>query len=87
MNFPLFRDIVTFLGGISLAAYEVLTTPPSAEPSLVVLGMAATMMGLAGSLPFDRILNRGEPEPPAVPPPDEAPPRNDDLARRRRHGR
>lgn len=65
--FRIFRDVVTFLAGLGLAGWEVLTAV--GEPSLIVLGLAATMMGLPGTLGVDRLLNRGapaadEPEPP-----------------------
>jgi hypothetical protein len=97
MSFPLFRDVVTFLGGLVLAGYEVLTTPPDGEPSLVVLGLAATMMGLTGTLGLDRLLNRGQaapvdplaepgPEPPALESVPDSPP-NDQATGRRRHRR
>lgn len=52
-----FRDVVTFLGGLTLLGFEVLTMP---DPRLEILGIAAAMMGLPGTLGLDRILNRGE---------------------------
>lgn len=88
VTFRVFRDVVTFLAGLALAGYEIVTTAPNGEPSLVVLGLAATMMGLPGTLGIDRLLNRGEPPPPPESPEsergDDEPP---DLSARRRHAR
>lgn len=72
------RDAVTFLAGLAMVAYEVYTAGDG-EPSLVVLGLGATMMGLPGTLGFDRLLNRDPgPEAPAgptaVPDPPQSPP-------------
>lgn len=78
--FRVFRDVVTFLAGLALAGYEVLTAV--GEPSLIVLGLAATMMGLPGTLGVDRLLNRGGSEPPAAP--EEQGP---EPPQRRRHSR
>lgn len=79
--FRVFRDVVTFLAGLALAGYEVLTAV--GEPSLIVLGLAATMMGLPGTLGVDRLLNRGEPTPPKAPEDEEPAP----GPQRRRHSR
>lgn len=83
--FRVFRDVVTFLAGLVLAGYEVLTTPDGADPSLIVLGLAATMMGLPGSLGIDRLLQRGD----AAPPPPSASADEDPAPepQRRRHSR
>lgn len=81
--FRVFRDVVTFLAGLALAGYEVLTAV--GEPSLIVLGLAATMMGLPGTLGVDRLLNRGEPTPPKTPAPQDEEPAPE--PQRRRHSR
>lgn len=78
--FRVFRDVVTFLAGLAFAGYEVLTAV--GEPSLIVLGLAATMMGLPATLGVDRLLNRGDTPPPA--PAEETTP---DPPQRRRHSR
>lgn len=88
--FRLVRDAVLFLAGIFLAGWEVYTAHPN-EPSLIVLGLAATMMGLPGTLGVDRLLNRGDdaaPGPAAPPTADEPPPEPPAAPQpRRRHGR
>lgn len=63
------RDAVMFLGGAALMTHEVIGVP---EPRLAILGVAAAMLGLPGSLGMDRLLNRGA-EPSSPPPREEAP--------------
>lgn len=50
------RDLVLFLLGAAVMAHEVVGVP---EPRLAVLGIAAAMLGLPGSLGMDRLLARG----------------------------
>lgn len=61
------RDAALFLGGAAVMTHEVIGVP---EPRLAVLGVAAAMLGLPGSLGMDRLLNRGAEQPP---PKEEAP--------------
>jgi len=64
------RDLFLFLGGAALMTYEVLGVP---EPRIAVLGIAAAMLGLPGSLGMDRLLSRSV-EPPSPPPAATPPP-------------
>lgn len=59
--FRLIRDAILLLSGLGLLAYETMVSP---EPRLAIIGVAAAMLGLPGTLITDRLFHQArEPQP------------------------
>lgn len=52
--FRLVRDVILFLSGLALLGWETFGTP---EPRLAIIGVAAAMLGLPGTLITDRLFS------------------------------
>ena len=51
------REAILFAAGLLLAGYETVAVP---EPRVLILGMAAAMLGLPATLALDRSFRRSE---------------------------
>lgn len=58
------RDAATFLVGVGLLGYEVVSARmASTAPNLPIVVAALAMMGVGPTLGVERLLGKGEPEP------------------------
>jgi hypothetical protein len=51
LTFPMIRDIVSFIAGLGLLTYETLVPT---EPRVILIGIAAAMIGLPATFFADR---------------------------------